>query len=309
MSRGLQNLGFGEKLSLLGGAFRGNVQPVIEARNRLQQQQNQQQLAGILSGQQTPAFARPGGAEFDPQQFRQGQIAQLGALGTPQAIQAMTQLSPFISPLEKRKQALQERKFEQEVRAFETELTKPQIDQEEVFKRETKIRSEFTGLSKDYIKQRDAFGRVQASSADPSAAGDLALIFNFMKVLDPGSVVRESEFATAQNAAGIPERIRAQYNRSLRGERLSDKTREDFVNRANKLFESADKQHNKRVQQYTKLSERLGLSPENILLDLSLANEGAQKEEQVEVGQQLDVSPPQFTPEEIQVELRRRGLQ
>jgi hypothetical protein len=276
-----------------------------------------QELGRILSGQQTPAFLRPGGAEYDPQQFQQGILTQLGALGTPEAIDVLTQIRPKIETpaersrreLEEKKQALQERKFEQEVRAFETELTKPQIDQEEVFKRETKIRSEFTDLSKDYIKQRDAFGRVQASSTDPSAAGDLALIFNFMKVLDPGSVVREGEFATAQNAAGVPERVRAQYNQVFSGERLSDKTREDFVNRANKLFESADKQHNKRVQQYTKLSERLGLSPENILLDLSLANEGAQREEQVEVGQQLDIASPQFTPEQIQAELRRRGLQ
>jgi len=35
-----------------------------------------------------------------------------------------------------------------------------------------------------------------------------------MKILDPGSVVREGEFATAQNSAGIPERIRAKYNRN-----------------------------------------------------------------------------------------------
>lgn len=111
MSRGLQDLGFGEKLGLLGSAFRGNIQPFQAASQQARQRQQQQQLAGILSGQQTPAFARPGGAEFDPQQFRQGQISQLGALGTPQAIQAMTQLSPFVSPLEERKVGLEERRI------------------------------------------------------------------------------------------------------------------------------------------------------------------------------------------------------
>lgn len=96
MSRGLQDLGFGEKLGLLGSAFRGNMQPFQaasqQARQRQEeqkQQQQQKQLAGILSGQQTPAFARPGGAEFDPQQFRQGQLAQLGALGTPEATEIL----------------------------------------------------------------------------------------------------------------------------------------------------------------------------------------------------------------------------
>lgn len=100
MSRGLQDLGFGEKLGLLGSAFRGNIQPFQaaskQARQRQEQQKQQQQqkqLAGILSGQQTPAFARPGGAEFDPQQFRQGQLAQLGALGTPEAIDILQEQS------------------------------------------------------------------------------------------------------------------------------------------------------------------------------------------------------------------------
>lgn len=58
-------------------------------------------------------------------------------------------------------------------------------------------------------------------------------------MLDPTSVVRETEFANAENAAGIPERIRAQYNKALRGERLTESTRADFVDRAGKIYTSA----------------------------------------------------------------------
>jgi len=39
-------------------------------------------------------------------------------------------------------------------------------------------------------------------------------------MLDPGSVVRESEFATAQNAAGVPDQVRNMYNKVLSGTRL-----------------------------------------------------------------------------------------
>jgi len=78
---------------------------------------------------------------------------------------------------------------------------------------EDKLRDDFRSESKEFVKVRDAYGRIL--STDASAAGDLALIFNYMKILDPGSVVREGEFATAQNSAGIPERIRAQKWRKI----------------------------------------------------------------------------------------------
>ena len=65
-----------------------------------------------------------------------------------------------------------------------------------------------------------------------TAASDMALIFAFMKMLDPTSTVREGEFATAQNAASIPERIRNQYNAARKGTRISEKQRDDFVNQA-----------------------------------------------------------------------------
>ena len=53
---------------------------------------------------------------------------------------------------------------------------------------EDKLRDDFRSESKEFVKVRDAYGRIL--STDASAAGDLALIFNYMKILDPGSVVR-----------------------------------------------------------------------------------------------------------------------
>ena len=138
----------------------------------------------------------------------------------------------------------------------------------DIANREGNLRKEFTGLSKTFRDVRDSFARVQESAKEPSAAGDLALIFNFMKMLDPGSVVRESEFATAQNAAGIPERIRAQYNRALEGERLSPKTRKDFTNRAGQLFKRQDAQHKRRVETFTGIARRNRLNIKNVVIDL-----------------------------------------
>src|SRR3990172_3435846 len=55
------------------------------------------------------------------------------------------------------------------------------------FDAEQSLRKEFTAQSKVFIDVRDSFARIEASSQNPSAAGDLSLIFNYMKMLDPAS--------------------------------------------------------------------------------------------------------------------------
>lgn len=133
---------------------------------------------------------------------------------------------------------------------------------------EGKLRQQLQGLSKPFFEVRDAYSRVQASAKNPSAAGDLALIFNYMKILDPDSTVREGEFATAQNSGSIPQRIIAQYNRALSGERLPDTLRTDFVSRAGDLYQAQLGNQTRQESEYKSLSERLGVKPENVVLNL-----------------------------------------
>ena len=144
---------------------------------------------------------------------------------------------------------------------------KPQFEAKDV----ADARKEFTGRPevKDFSKQTSAYGRVLASAKDPSAAGDLALIFNFMKVLDPGSTVREGEFATAQNAGGVDQRVVSLYNSITTGERLSPAQRDDFANRATRLYSDAESQYDNIAQQYSTFAEQAGLPVDQVIPDFS----------------------------------------
>lgn len=104
-------------------------------------------------------------------------------------------------------------------------------------KRGDSFRKERYGRIKEFKEQVEpSYARVVASAEDPSAAGDLALIFNYMKILDPGSTVREGEFATAQNAGGVDDRVRSLFNNLQQGQRLSTEQRADFLDRAGRLY-------------------------------------------------------------------------
>ena len=144
---------------------------------------------------------------------------------------------------------------------------------EQTFKRSQAIRKEIDANTKDFVKVRDAFGRIDVS--EDSAVGDIALIFNFMKMLDPGSVVREREFATAQNAAGVPERIRNSFNKLMSGERLAPDQRKSFSGQARKLFERAKKSTKRLVDQRLSVGKRFGLTKKDVFGDMDFFDPNA----------------------------------
>lgn len=106
------------------------------------------------------------------------------------------------------------------------------------FGNEKDLRTEFTTQMKPYVELAQAFRKVEAAALNPSAAGDISLVYGYMKILDPGSTVMQGEQATAQNAGGVPDRIRATYNKALTGESLADNVRLDFYSQARNLIES-----------------------------------------------------------------------
>ena len=144
------------------------------------------------------------------------------------------------------------------------DVTKEKEEEETFnFGDEDKLRDDFRSESKEFVKVRDAYGRIL--STDASAAGDLALIFNYMKILDPGSVVREGEFATAQNSAGVSNRVRAQYNKVKSGERLTPETRADFLQQAQNLYLTAADSQSYLESEYQTYAEEYGFKPSRIV--------------------------------------------
>lgn len=125
-------------------------------------------------------------------------------------------------------------------------------------KDERQMRQELTAVTKEDQGVVNAYQRVEAAARQPSAAGDLSLIFGYMKMLDPGSVVREGEFANAQNAAGVPERIANLYNNAMKGERLNPAQREQFVNEAKKLHDLARARIANKTIEYADIAEQYG---------------------------------------------------
>lgn len=133
------------------------------------------------------------------------------------------------------------------------------------FTRANVLRDEFTAITKDYGTVKQSYDTIKTVASQPSAAGDLSLVFAYMKMLDPQSSVRESEQASASNAAGVPERIRTQWNKLVNGESLSTAQRADFVNQAGNVLQSRQTQFDKTRNKYTTLAKRADLDPIDVV--------------------------------------------
>ena len=139
--------------------------------------------------------------------------------------------------------------------------------QPKIFANEKELRGEFQAQVKPYIELGQAYQKIETAAKNPSPAGDIALVYGFMKVLDPTSVVREGEFATAQNAGSVPDAVRNMYNKALSGERLAEKTRSDFLQQARNIVESQRIMSGDLVNRYTEIAKNYKLDPNQVVFD------------------------------------------
>lgn len=207
------------------------------------------------------------GAEQGREQAFLGQVARLPQLEEAGAITTEQRTDAEIRGLEGAGKE-GEKLLVERIKSQIASTPKP-ADDKETFTRASSLRKEFTTLAKTFRDVRDSFARVESSSEDPSAAGDLALIFNYMKMLDPASVVRESEFANAAATGSFGERFKAAGAKLLEGERLSDVMRADFVDRATRLSGRQNAQHKQREETFRGLAKRAKVNPRDVVIDLS----------------------------------------
>jgi hypothetical protein len=132
----------------------------------------------------------------------------------------------------------------------------------------TELRKELTShpVTKESFTIKSSFDRInKAFGGKSSAAGDLSGIFSYMKMLDPGSTVREGEFANAQNAASVPDQIRNQYNKVMSGERLNPAQRADFLNRSKEIYNTQVQRQQELNNQYTEIAKSSGVNPKQVI--------------------------------------------
>tara|TARA_R110002073_G_scaffold194307_1_gene353391 strand:- start:2304 stop:3455 length:1152 start_codon:yes stop_codon:yes gene_type:complete len=135
----------------------------------------------------------------------------------------------------------------------------------EIFGAEADLRKEWKKFETPYDEIEIKHQKLVSSLKRQTGVGDMSAIFVYMKMLDPGSVVRESEFAQAQQTSGAVESLIVKMNQIAAGDKLSPDQRSEFLALAEE-FRNLSKSYigQNRLDLGTIVSNNSSLKPSNI---------------------------------------------
>lgn len=130
-----------------------------------------------------------------------------------------------------------------------------------------KLRGDFRSepIYKAHQDVQSAHSQITAALKKASPAGDLAGATKLMKILDPGSVVRESELGMAMAASGKLDRLENYGSMLMSGNKLTPKQREDFQALADELANESATLYNAKREEYKGIANRNELNELDVL--------------------------------------------
>jgi hypothetical protein len=179
---------------------------------------------------------------------------------------SLGQLNPLLQPLADTLLANAPNMTSAEIQSAAMDIRKKNSD----FKvsTETELRKEYSALPeiKEFTTVETAFKQINNALSNPSAANDLAAATKFMKLLDPGSVVRESELGMAMNATGAIDRVQNYFQKLQNGQVLNPEQRADFKKAAQLAFSAAEDTRNRTSARYVDLANSYNVDANNVVL-------------------------------------------
>jgi hypothetical protein len=135
------------------------------------------------------------------------------------------------------------------------------------FDNEMSLKKAFSAepVYKAYGEMQSAYGQITDSLKSESPAGDLAAATKFMKLLDPGSVVRESELGMAMAASGALDRAKNYAELRISGKKLTPDQRKDFQQLSDQLFGTATGAYNLKRGEFEQMGTAYGLDANRAL--------------------------------------------
>jgi hypothetical protein len=132
------------------------------------------------------------------------------------------------------------------------------------FENALKLRTDFRNepIYKGFEEVKAANLQIQQAAKMGTPAGDLAAATKIMKILDPGSVVRESELGMAMAASGLEDKARNYANMVITGQKLTPTQRKDFTDLGQQLYNVSAEQFNQKRGEYSGIAQRNKLDVE-----------------------------------------------
>mgnify|MGYP003643950962 CR=1 FL=1 len=132
------------------------------------------------------------------------------------------------------------------------------LSQKDRMAAEKTLRTDFNKLTGDFRSVGDSFNTIMAGAENPTGVSD-----------DPRSTVRESEFAQAEQAGALPDRVQNVIGRFWDGQRLTT-NRGAFLTQAKNLYDARMPAYTNISDNYTAIAGRESLDARNVVMDYTV---------------------------------------
>ena len=179
------------------------------------------------------------------------------------------------------------------------------LDPAKKFEQEEKLRKEYQGRTKVYNELGFTYSNIQESAKAKTGPGDIALITGFMKMIDPGAIVRETDFALARDTAGLFDRLANQAQKLQTGQifTLDSKQRQEYVSLAKQYLDAAQKKAGDDKKALGIVVKNYKLNPENVF-----GQEPPPLPTSATVGGKTYTRPPSFSDTQWSDYLKAQGV-
>lgn len=227
--------------------------------------EGQKPVAMPTVGWQEQAPASPAAPEQPAQPAASDPIKVGGAVVTPEWLAMRQRVAAQFPDTPEGKAAKQDLEFYKD--AVEARRKQTKDDKEGDVKQ-----SDISGLAKEFRSDTSSYSDAQEALSTAleavrqnSGAGDLALVFSYMKALDPGSVVREGEQLMARKTGGVTDQFLGMIANLQNGQQLTQDVRMGLLRGAKGLVTAREKAYKQRVDYYTGRAKRNGYDPQDIV--------------------------------------------
>jgi hypothetical protein len=115
-------------------------------------------------------------------------------------------------------------------------------------------------VGKEFVVKNSAMRDIAEFAKQKTGFGDHALIFRYMKFLDPGSTIREGEFATVENTGSVATNVMQMYNRAIEGDKMTDQQRDELVTAVMAAYPAQAAAFEARMAPFKERAEHFGLN-------------------------------------------------
>lgn len=137
------------------------------------------------------------------------------------------------------------------------------------------MRKEFTKASGEFVKLSNAWQKIKKAGMNRDGMSDMALVFMFMKVLDPPSTVREGEAAAVRSSGRLGNELRVTLDRIIESKGMDDTQRAELIKVAGQLYREQLFNQLQLEGQYGALADRAGADRADVVLDYVMAGDRA----------------------------------